>query len=163
VTSARGLPGYIIGLIVVGCAVLLGLVCLLIWLRKRSIRRRFAKLDEHMSSHDAMPTHTPPLVAARGSAKCLAAARRDALSPIESAETPISPALGADAYVGLLVAEVRRVQAEYGSNAPPAYVAAAGVDANADAGASRYRAEPEETAPVLPQRLTGATRKTRGR
>jgi hypothetical protein len=163
VTSARGLPGYIIGLIVVGCAVLLGLVCLLIWLRKRSIRRRFAKLDEHLSSHDAMPTHTPPLVAPRGSAKCLAAARRDALSPIESAETPIAPALGADAYVGLLAAEMRRVQAEYGSNAPPAYVSTAGFDTGANASAAPTRAEAEETVPALPQWLTGITRKTRAR
>jgi hypothetical protein len=164
VTGKRtALPGDIIGLLVAGVVVLLGAACLVVWWYARIRRRRAARLAAESPFDLFVAAHPAPPVTARGSAKGLAAARRDALSPGASAETPIAPALGADAYVGMLAAEMRRVQAEYGSNAPPAYAAAAGVVAGTNASAAPTRAEAEETVPTLPQRLTGATRKTRAR
>jgi Zn-dependent protease with chaperone function len=136
------LPGDMIGLLVAGGAALLGTACLGVWWCTRIRRRRAAKAAAESPFPLFVAAHPAPPVTALGSAKSLAAARRDVLVTQSSAATPAEPARGADTSVGLFVAEVRRMLAEYGAPPPPAYGVSTGADVNAAASAGSQGVEP---------------------
>jgi hypothetical protein len=101
--------------------VLLGLASFVVWRRTHLRRRLAAKLAAEQPAQSFGVAYFTPSVSARGSAKSLAAARRDALATQSSGAMEVEPTRRADTYVGQLAAEVRRALAEYGAPPPPAY------------------------------------------